>query len=489
MITLYEIEGTVSIELVKAGRRREEFFMHDRMKRLAGMTALLVFMLICVLCAGKSQTQELREYVPAQDEEWEEKQKYIKEYEWIASLYNDSQRNDYVFAQISDSGAETTVSWHKFENYETFLDALMQERGKKKDAAGPGEQWFFVRMKLEDSIHALDIRDWLEKNLSEEGYLYKAYTDGKGTSYGFSMLWEEALEEQGILQAKRLVAVRDGYLYDFACDTVTEENAEAVRGCILYFEYDCAMKTGSLYPGGWQMDEEELYWVDHEERVTQLENPTGRIVESRARDTTWEDRIMGLFGMLKEAEYQVQIVPDEPAFTVYFRYAREIPEEGYSDYMLNGFPADEPYRMEVCDARGELVQEEEVKLCIDRTDTVSFEDLDGDGFEDMEIAYPRYEMGDWGITYAQWLWNDRERKFERVNEGELAARQKENLHDAGAAYNGGDTIVVQKGDSLWKIAQRCLGDGNSYPEIYERNREIIGPDPSLIYEGTPLVLP
>lgn len=463
--------------------------MYDRIRKLAGIMTLFLMMLICVLCAGKSQRQELPQYVPAHDEELEEKQEYMKKYEWIASLYQDSQQNNYVFAEISDSGAEAVISWHKFENYESFLDALLQERTRNEKITDTAEQWFFVRMKLEDSVHALDIRDWLEENLPEEGYRYEAYTDGRGTSYGFLMLWEEALEEQGILQAKRLVAIRDGYLYDFTCDTVNEENAEDVRGCLMYFEYDCAMKTNALYPGGWQMGEEELYWVDHEERVTQLENPTRRIVEGRAMDTTWEDRIMGLFGMLNEAEYRVEIVPGEPAFTVRFRFAQEIPEGGYSDYMFGGFPADEPYRMEVRDAQGRLIQAEEVNLCIDRTDTVSFEDLDGDGFFDMEIAYPRYEMGDWGITYAHWLWNAENQNFEQVRENELNARQKENReNDSEAAYSG-DTIIVRKGDSLWKIAQRCYGDGNRYPEIYEKNRAIIGCDPSLIYEGTPLVLP
>lgn len=144
--------------------------------------------------------------------------------------------------------------------------------------------------------------------------------------------------------------------------------------------------------------------------------------------------------------------------------------------------------MEVRNAHGELIQSEEVNLCIDRTDTVSFEDLDGDGFSDMEIAYPRYEMGDWGITYAWWLWNAEKQKFEKVKESELAARQSEGGNRVSAAYSG-ETIMVQKGDSLWKIARRYLEDGGRYPEIYEKNREIIGSDPALIYEGTPLVLP
>jgi len=41
---------------------------------------------------------------------------------------------------------------------------------------------------------------------------------------------------------------------------------------------------------------------------------------------------------------------------------------------------------------------------------------------------------------------------------------------------------VQKGDSLWKIAQKFYGDGNKWKKIYEDNKEVIK-DPDLIYPG------
>lgn len=114
-----------------------------------------VFLLICAVYAQKSRTQGLKKYVPAHDEESEEQQKY----EWIASLYETSMQDAYVFAKIAENGKEAAVSWHRFENQESFLDALMQEREKKGEASGAEKQWFFVRMKLDESIHALDIRN------------------------------------------------------------------------------------------------------------------------------------------------------------------------------------------------------------------------------------------------------------------------------------------------------------------------------------------
>ena len=50
------------------------------------------------------------------------------------------------------------------------------------------------------------------------------------------------------------------------------------------------------------------------------------------------------------------------------------------------------------------------------------------------------------------------------------------------------TYVVVAGDSLWKIAQKHLGSGARWGEIYAANRDIVS-DPSLIYIGQVLDIP
>lgn len=49
--------------------------------------------------------------------------------------------------------------------------------------------------------------------------------------------------------------------------------------------------------------------------------------------------------------------------------------------------------------------------------------------------------------------------------------------------------TVQPGDSLWSIAQKELGDGSRWGEIYSANRGVIGNDPSLIHPGQVLTVP
>ena len=52
----------------------------------------------------------------------------------------------------------------------------------------------------------------------------------------------------------------------------------------------------------------------------------------------------------------------------------------------------------------------------------------------------------------------------------------------------GTTYVVVAGDSLWKIAQKHLGSGARWGEIYAANRDVVS-DPSLIYIGQILDIP
>jgi nucleoid-associated protein YgaU len=50
------------------------------------------------------------------------------------------------------------------------------------------------------------------------------------------------------------------------------------------------------------------------------------------------------------------------------------------------------------------------------------------------------------------------------------------------------TYVVQKGDSLSKIAKDEYGNANAWQKIYEANRDIIK-NPDLIYPGQTLKIP
>lgn len=48
--------------------------------------------------------------------------------------------------------------------------------------------------------------------------------------------------------------------------------------------------------------------------------------------------------------------------------------------------------------------------------------------------------------------------------------------------------TVEKGDTLWAVAQKALGNGARYPEIFEANKPMLS-DPDKIYPGQVLRIP
>ncbi|MGY0399087.1 MAG: peptidoglycan-binding protein LysM [Ostreibacterium sp.] len=65
--------------------------------------------------------------------------------------------------------------------------------------------------------------------------------------------------------------------------------------------------------------------------------------------------------------------------------------------------------------------------------------------------------------------------------------QIDNVTGASPAENV-DYYEIQKGDSLWKIAEKTYGNGSKYTAIFEANKEVIK-DPDLIYSGQKIRIP
>jgi hypothetical protein len=77
-----------------------------------------------------------------------------------------------------------------------------------------------------------------------------------------------------------------------------------------------------------------------------------------------------------------------------------------------------------------------------------------------------------------------------TDDGKVIARVETPFQrdELGANVSQDQAVVVQPGNSLWRIARRIYGEGLRYTVIYEANREQIR-DPDLIYPGQVFVMP
>lgn len=364
--------------------------------------------------AGVEEGAALQMPAPVQTAELVPVQKDAEENGWEQRLLAVAENAPYVSGVVLEGETQAAVSWKFYEDRDSLLAGYAGEKAAALQQSLDGcLPWFFLKMSLDEDMHAYDLYTALQWNDAEEGYVYEAYTMAGGKAYEIAKVSKEALETRRMIEAKKEIVVRDGYLYLFACGNVNDGNREAVAAQIRCL-------AGILASGdtsGWGLDEESLFWIDHTERVQTFADPQRQFTEKRAVDTNWPDEIMRYFALMTEARYQVRPAAELPELTVTFRLMEEEPEGGYEAYLLNGFCMDEPYRMEVRETEsGRLLQEEQVSLNIDYIDTVRFRDVNGDGYADMEISYLTYFSGYDGrdVDYKiYWLWNPDKEMFER----------------------------------------------------------------------------
>jgi len=75
---------------------------------------------------------------------------------------------------------------------------------------------------------------------------------------------------------------------------------------------------------------------------------------------------------------------------------------------------------------------------------------------------------------------------QKVEEGKYVAEVKENVESAVKVAT--KEYVVQKGDSLWKIAEKELGSGHRWQYLYELNKDRIK-NSNRLRPGQKLIIP
>ena len=433
---------------------------------------------------------------------------------WTDCLFSKTQNQDYAYAFVWVDDRKADFTWEFYDDKNSLVEDFLEKKEDMLQKEKSGTAWSFLKLRLDEDIYGIDIYEYLEQNLSEEGYEYGAETfpseekreipDNESPYHIDQIQIEEHMEEQYFyIWKKREVFIYDGFLYFLTCEDGFEENKDTVTEPFWQFN-DWFANVNGRYGVAYFLDEDQLYWLKYTQRESRFENPECMFIEERASiiDDIYSEW-HGYFGLLKEAEYRVQLAPTMPEMTIHFRYAKEAGEDGYEFYLKDRDWNAGKYQMEVRLAEdGRLIQEENVSLCVWKTDMISFEDIDGDGYLDAKVVFPEYSGSrdnDNPAVYneAYLLWNPEMEEFRFMRRDIFLARQAENNASPDKKETDAEpqeipyavSFIVEEGDSLWEISEEYYGEGRHWQEIYEYNQDVIGENPSLILPGTELEMP
>ena len=439
----------------------------------------------------------------------------------------DSADEDYWNWDLSMTTGAAEVTWQFYDSLEQMESALAAE---SDNAASDAEiRMLYYTFPLPEDVRALDIYHTLNERYGTEDQPFWAIGGTNGTVYSYV---QETRGEDGNTylyphSSAVNLFIKDKSAYGLVSKSIPDTYSDKEMN-LIFWDYENSL-GGNAY-SGWGLSEERLYWIDHEERVTSMAEPNRSFLEIRGIDENWEsagyEGIMTYFGMLKEADYEVPLTEDGSMLNIHFTFAEEPSEEGYRYYLWNGHCMDEDYHMTVTNQEtGKVLQESTIQLSIELPDTITFIDLNADGYADMRIDKPSHSSGERAVmeswssrTYM--LWNPQEEQFERKTEKEvqnsLLANQnglteeeqdektKRERLDKFAPLTqlpegadpddyieltgeGNTEYVVQPGDCLWSISERLLGSGFYWRTL--QREENATEDPDYLLPGEIIRMP
>lgn len=411
---------------------------------------------------------------------------------------------------------EASVTWKSCESL-MQLEGELSQWTKDRTGEEASLELLYYSFPLPEDIHALDIYRTLEERFSTEDLLLEARCGENGSPY-YSFTWispdpdREGWYYWDFNRAPVNLYIKDGFVRGLAIKGGVDVYTDQELG-ILFREYEKAI--GCSGSGTWALDEEDLYWLDHEQRVTEMEDANRRFVEIRSLETISNvPEIKRYFGIIKEADYEVALSEGGPMIQIHMVLPEKPAGEEYT--CLPGFCRKESYAMTVTDKEsGRVLQEGVVNhLCIRLPDTIFFGDYDGDGYIDIRIDSSAHMSARLEGSYYM-LWNSFEGGFEEKTREEVSNRywavrnnlteeeqrektQREKVSPFALVEElpeGADQknyieltmdcedldYVVQPGDSLWGISNRFLGAG-SYWNNLERMKDA-SENPDLLSVG------
>jgi len=107
--------------------------------------------------------------------------------------------------------------------------------------------------------------------------------------------------------------------------------------------------------------------------------------------------------------------------------------------------------------------------------------------ENIDVVEKAGEEGDYSVSYSLKEYVPYEiREVKITPTPKPLATKPRQSNPPKPPYN---MYTIVRGDCLWNIAKRYLGNGAKWPDIYKINRPPLGNNPNLIYPGQKIKIP
>lgn len=465
---------------------------------------------------------------------------------------------------------EADITWRFYNSLVEMETGLNEEAMKETDENLL--HFLYYTFPLTEDDHALDLYHTLKRKFDTKEHPLSVWSADNGKMFHFVQETMDEVEGYEFFCLQSRNSKVNLYVKDRTAYGLTLLNAPTKDDETLEDVFDDVFQRYGDLGTGWGLDEENLYWVDHEERLTELEDPKRSFREVRGIDENWEssgdEGIMRYFGLLVEADYELPLTENGRMLSLHFSLAKEDKEEEVSVddflydfrkeriisaassltdgkdekvgggketsageeelryYLLNGFCMDEAFDMTVTDSEsGKVLQERRVSLSIELPDTITYPDLNGDGYADMRVGAPVHSSGAKAVEEdytppSYLLWDPQAEQFVRKTEKEVEnsrravanglteeeqeEKTKRERRDPFAPLKElpegaepgdyfkltGDEMMeyeVQEGDSLWRISERFYGSGYRWNFIVRA--ENAPKDPNYLPIGETVLIP
>lgn len=421
-----------------------------------------------------------------------------------------AEKYDNIMAEVLVGEKSGKFTWAYGEDRDSVAESYKLQKAKPytQDEDDPADRWFFIKLKVDD-IPASEIWDEVQKHWGaslKDGHTLDVSVNNAGNIY-------KMCEYDGSYPVNTWSAYINGdYFYAIECVDYPLSAYEGLRSPMLFF-YSISMLHQSIDYCGHEVDDEMFYWRDHDSRDIQLENPHRIFHQVCGIDNACFDQP---FGVTESAEYTVQLSGEIPEIKISFTLEEDVKDL----FIFRSHATICPYAMKITDAKTDtLISKASIHMSADTIDTIRFSDLDKDGYLDMSVVCPEhitideyenltnssilddaysnnltdawfdfYEEDEYYDDYSfgnyyynpitRYIWNPGNMNFEEKTLAEINGYRQEIIRS--------NTIIVQPGDTLCRLAEQYLGDKKYYLYLYDRNREVIGNDPDRIQPGMEL---